>query len=167
MGVCGGINSINPFAAFYNAISGENIITGRPLSSIDRLEAWLNSASVVAGGVAGLAERLGLGTVPRFVGTDKPWTSGATPDSIYTYIDPRTGRAVQNAIYDSQGNVIGHVDFKTHGPDAPSGHGHIFPEPGNPASGHGPQAPHIPNSELPSGWSTLPPGVQPHTPIGG
>jgi RHS repeat-associated protein len=103
---------------------------------------------------------------PHFSGTDKPWTKGATPDSIYTHIDPKTGKAVQNAVYDSQGNVIGHVDFKNHGPGATSGHGHTFPQPGNPASGHGPGNPHIPNNQLPPGWDAVPPGVQPHTPIG-
>jgi hypothetical protein len=106
------------------------------------------------------------GERPHFSGTDKPLTEGATPDSTYTHIDPKTGNAVQNAIYDSEGKVIGHVDFKNHGPGAPSGHGHAFPEPGNPASGHGPGKPHIPNSDLPAGWDKLPPGVQPKTPIG-
>ena len=37
------------------------------------------------------------------------------------------------------------MDFKNHGPGAPSGHGHRIPQPGNPASGHGPGKPHIPN----------------------
>lgn len=103
---------------------------------------------------------------PHFSGTEKPRTEGATPNSTYTHIDPKTGKAVQNAIYDSEGNVVGHVDFKNHGPGAPSGHGHTFPEPGNPASGHGPGKPHIPNDQLPSGWDKLPPGVEPKTPKG-
>jgi hypothetical protein len=105
-------------------------------------------------------------TTPTFSGTVKPWTKGATPNSIYTHIDPKTGRGVQNAIYDDAGDVVGHLDFKNHGPGAPSGHGHTFPQPGNPASGHGAGKPHIPGNQLPSGWSTLPPGVQPHTPFG-
>ena len=105
-------------------------------------------------------------TPKQFQGTDKPWTTGATPNSTYTHIDPKTGRAVQNAIYDQNGNVIGHVDFKNHGPGALSGHGHQFPQPGNPASGHGPGMPHIPNNQLPPGWDTLPPGVSPQKPIG-
>lgn len=103
---------------------------------------------------------------PHFSGTDKPWTKGATPGSTYTHIDPKTGKAVQNAVYDDAGDVVGHVDFKNHGPGAPSGHGHTFPQPGNPASGHGKGKPHIPNNQLPPGWDTLPPGVQPHTPLG-
>ncbi len=105
-------------------------------------------------------------TTPTFSGTSKPWTKGATPNSIYTHIDPKTGRAVQNAIYDDAGDVVGHLDFKNHGPGAPSGHGHRFPQPGNPASGHGAGKPHIPGAQLPPEWSTLPPGVQPHTPFG-
>lgn len=76
------------------------------------------------------------------------------------------GKAVQNAIYDADGNVIGHVDFKNHGPGAPSGHGHQFPVPGDPSTGHGKGAPHIPPNQLPPGWGDLPPGVQPRTPIG-
>lgn len=103
---------------------------------------------------------------PRFNGTAKPWTQGATPNSVYTHIDPKTGKAVQNGVYGPDGKVIGHVDFKNHGPGAPSGHGHTFPQPGNPASGHGPGNPHIPNNQLPPGWDTLPPGVQPRTPLG-
>ena len=101
----------------------------------------------------------------HFSGTSKPRTTGATPNSKYTHIGP-DGKAVQNAIYDADGKVIGHVDFKNHGPGAPSGHGHQFPSPGNPASGHGPGKPHIPPNQLPPGWDDLPPGVSPRTPIG-
>ncbi len=101
---------------------------------------------------------------PHYSGTDKPLTTGATPNSIYTHIDPKTGKAVQNAIYDSNGSVIGHVDFKNHGIE--SGHYHEFPIPGNPASGHGAGKPHNPYSTIPSGWDILPPGIEPHTPIG-
>ncbi|QSD35729.1 RHS repeat protein [Pectobacterium brasiliense] len=100
----------------------------------------------------------------HFSGTEKPRTTGATPNSMYTHIDPKTGKAVQNAIYDNNGDVIGHVDFKNHGIE--SGHYHLFPEPGNPASGHGPGKPHYPHSGIPSGWDALPPGIEPHTPIG-
>ncbi len=99
-------------------------------------------------------------------GTQKPLTKGAAPNSIYTHIDPKTGRAIQNAIYDAKGNVIGHVDFKNHGPGALSGHGHHFPQAGNPASGHGAGKLHIPNNQLPPGWDQLPPSIQPQNPIG-
>jgi len=104
---------------------------------------------------------------PHFSGTNKPLTSGATPNSKYTHIGS-DGKAVQNAIYNGNGKVVGHVDFKRHGPgpEGASGHGHKFPEPGNPGSGHGRGKPHIPNDQLPSGWSNLPPGVSPRTPIG-
>ena len=47
-----------------------------------------------------------------------------------------------------------------------SGHGHSFPVPGNSGSGHGAGFPHIPYSQLPSNWITLPTGIPPHTPIG-
>ncbi|HVC96161.1 MAG TPA: RHS repeat-associated core domain-containing protein, partial [Pirellulales bacterium] len=105
------------------------------------------------------------GSGGQFTGTAKPWTNGATPNSVYTQLNPKTGNAVQNAIYDANGAVIGHVDFKPHGVGAPSGHGHAFP-PGQPGLGHGPGAPHIPNGQLPPGWAGLPPGVQPQVPIG-
>ncbi len=102
----------------------------------------------------------------HFYGTAKPFSDGATPGSIYTHIDPDSGKAVQNAIYNADGKVIDHVDFKNHGAGAPSGHGHRFPQPGNPSSGHGPGKPHIPSNQLPPGWDALPPKVEPHTPLG-
>jgi hypothetical protein len=126
------------------------------------LTGGLNKATGVIA-AAGKARKAANGG-GHFSGPSKPWTSSATPNSTYTHVDPKTGKALQNAIYDSNGNVIGHVDFKPHG-SAPSGHGHTFP-PGNPRPGHGPGAPHIPNSQLPPGWSNLPSGVSPHTPIG-
>jgi len=104
---------------------------------------------------------------PHVWGTSKPWTRGATPNSIYTYLDPNTGEAIQNAIYDANGDVIGHVDFSNHGMGATSGHGHAFPVPGDPSSGHRLGQPHhIPHHILPPGWDALPPGVKPRTPIG-
>ena len=97
-------------------------------------------------------------------GHDKPKTPGAKPNSVYTHVDKTMGKAKQNAIYNKDGDVVGHVDFKNHNP-ATSGHRHIFPQPGQPASGHGPNSPHIPNKSLPSGCDALPPGVKSQTPI--
>lgn len=106
----------------------------------------------------------GSNSGPHHSGTEKPWTKGATPNSTYTHIN-KDGKAIQNAIYDADGKVVGHVDFKPHG--HLSGHGHKFPIPGNPASGHKPGLQyHIPNEQLPPHWSNLPAGVSPHTPIG-
>ncbi len=51
-------------------------------------------------------------------------------------------------ILQSNGDVIGYVDFKNHGIE--SGHYHLFPEPGNPASGHGPGKTHYPHSGISS-----------------
>jgi hypothetical protein len=101
----------------------------------------------------------------HFQGYGKPWIRGATPNSIYTWIDIKTGRALQNAVYNQNGDVIGHVDFKNHGRGAVSGHGHQFP-PGNPFSGHGRGSNHLANNQLPSGWDTLPTGVPPYTTVG-
>jgi hypothetical protein len=98
-------------------------------------------------------------------GTTKPPTTGAAPNSMYTHVNS-SGRAVQTAIYDANGNVIAHIDFKNHGSSALSGHGHLFPTPGNPASGHGAGKPHVPNTDLPAEWLRLPGGVLPYTPIG-
>ncbi|MBX3060582.1 MAG: hypothetical protein KF770_29345, partial [Anaerolineae bacterium] len=95
-----------------------------------------------------------------FKGTEKPWTTGATPNSAYTQFNPKTGQPVQTAIYDSQGRVIVHVDWKIHG-SASVGHWHYLKVPGNPASGHGPNNPHNqpinPSTwGLPSNWNTWP-----------
>lgn len=98
-------------------------------------------------------------------GTGKPWTKGATPNSKYNHLDSN-GNVKQTAVYDGDGNVIGHVDYQNHGQGAPSGHGHTFPEPGNPASGHGKGKPHIPHDQLPPDWTELPPGINPSNPIG-
>ena len=100
----------------------------------------------------------------NFSGTTKPWLEGATPNSVYTYVSPTNGRAVQNAIYDADGKVIAHIDFNRHG-SAVSGHGHQFP-PGQPGLGHGPGTPHHQPGSLPPDWSFMPPGVSPQTPIG-
>ena len=100
----------------------------------------------------------------HFQGTEKPRVKGATPNSVYSHVDPKTGKVLQNAVYDADGKVVGHVDFKNHGIE--SGHWHEFPEAGNPASGHGPGKPHHPNSTVPEGWDVIPQGKQPHTPIG-
>jgi hypothetical protein len=103
---------------------------------------------------------------PHHSGTSKPWTKGASPNSIYTHLDPNTGEAIQNAIYDANGDVVGHVDFSNHGMGATSGHGHSFQVPGNPSSGHGAARPHIAHNALPAGWAALPAGVNPRIPIG-
>ena len=94
-------------------------------------------------------------------GTSRPRLFGATPNSIYTHI--KNNRAVQNAIYDNNGMVIGHVDFKNHGGLAVSGHGHKFSIPGDPSSGHGRGAIHYLPTDLPSEWLRLPSGILPHT----
>jgi RHS repeat-associated protein len=114
----------------------------------------------------------GPGSGAHTSGATAPLRAGATPNSIYTYTTPDGRLALQNAIYDQNGNVVAHVDFQNHGKDkktgaeAKSGHGHIFPQPGNPGSGHGPGKPHIENNQLPPAWSALPPGIQPETPVG-
>jgi RHS repeat-associated protein len=121
-------------------IVGEVVQGEKAVGTASKLEDTGTAGSdATAGGDAGASGSASAS------GTQKPPTKGALPNSTYTHIDPKTGKAVQNAIYDKDGNVVGHVDFKNHGPGAPSGHGHAFPEPGNPGSGHGPDKPHIPN----------------------
>ena len=87
------------------------------------------------------------------------------PNALHTRTSGDGRVAVQNTVYDHNGNAVAHVDFKPHGADAPSGHAHEFP-PGAPASGHGPGATHIPPENVPPDWSRTPPGVPPATPIG-
>ena len=113
------------------------------------------------------------GTGPHEQGTTPPPTKGGTPNSVYTHVDPKTGKAKQNAVYDQDGNVVAHVDFKNHGKDpndptkqAVSGHGHTFSTPGDPSTGHGKGKVHYDPGTLPPSYSALPPGVQPHTPLG-
>lgn len=91
-----------------------------------------------------------------FSGHSQPWRDGATPNSSYTQI--KNGKAFQTAYYNQNGKVIGHVDWKPHG-KALSGHGHVFTQPGNVQSGpfaHGKGNYHIPNSDLPVSWQTVP-----------
>ena len=93
----------------------------------------------------------GINIVATKSGTDKPWTKGAKPNSKYDHLEAN-GKAKQTAHYDENGDVIGHVDWKNHGQGVASGHGHKFPDAGNPASGHGRGKPHIPNQDLPKDW---------------
>ena len=102
----------------------------------------------------------------------KPVGTKVTPNSVHTYINHDAQQAIQNSIYDKNGDLVGHVDFKNHNPAndltnsrATSGHGHIFP-PGQPMLGHGKGAIHIPNKSLPAGWEALPEGISPRVPIG-
>lgn len=113
------------------------------------------------------------GTGPHTQGTAPPPTKGAAPNSVYTHVDPVTGKAKQNAVYDQNGNVVAHIDFKNQGKDpkdptkvAVSGHGHTFSTPGDPSTGHGKGADHHDPGTLPPSYSALPAGVQPRTPLG-
>ncbi len=128
----------------------------------EALSQWTNPELVVGGlsvGLSGLRPKL-----KQFSGTKKAWSEGATSNSIYTRVEPKTGNALQNTIYDSNGKAIGQVDFKPHmNKTQPSGHGHIMTEPGNLSSGH--NGDHIPNSQLPTDWNALPEGVVPMYPI--
>ena len=99
-----------------------------------------------------------------FSGTESPWTTGATPNSVYSHIN-KFGKVIQNAIYDASGDVIAHIDFKPHS-SAPSGHGHLFSVPGNPGTGHGTNYPHYPPGYFPAEWYRIPTNTIPHTSIG-
>jgi RHS repeat-associated protein len=107
----------------------------------------------------------GAGSGKLFSGTEKGWSSGATPNSKYVQVHPKSGKAIQTTIYDKGGNAVGHVDWKAqHG--AGSGHGHVL-APGDLGSGHGGKGTFYPPGELPAGWGELPPGVGPIHPLGG
>jgi len=103
------------------------------------------------------------GSGPIIFGPEKGPMSGGPPCGIHSRVG-KSGRVVQNTIYDSNGLPVGHVDFRPHG-GQPSGHGHNFP-PGEPGPGHGPGAPHIPPGQLPPDWLRTPPGLLPEKPIG-
>ncbi len=65
----------------------------------------------------GWVDPLGLtaGSGGQTSGTARPPLTGATPNSIYTKSDSTGTVAVQNAVYDGNGDLIGQVDFKNHG----------------------------------------------------
>jgi RHS repeat-associated protein len=103
------------------------------------------------------------GNLQHYSGTQPPLVAGASPNSLYSHVHPKTGKVVQNAVYDANGDVIGHVSFKNHGLE--SGHWHEFP-PAQPGLGHGKGAAHNPHTTAPDGWNTLPPGIASNLPIG-
>jgi RHS repeat-associated protein len=107
----------------------------------------------------------GPGSGPHSSGTEDPPLTGADPNSVYTRTYGDGSVAVQNTVYDENGNAVAHVDFKPHGPDAPSGHAHDFPPGGPVGGGHGPGAEHTPPADVPPDWSRTG-GVPPAYPIG-
>lgn len=157
----------NTFSNFASFITGGHVSLGQYSPSNGSQAVGLNNGAALLGaaGFAVGARTPSINAQSRFVGYEKPWLHGATPNSVYTHVHPGTGRALQNAIYDSNGSVIGHVDFKAqHG--QPSGHGHSFPVPGNPFSGHHGNAPTIAPNAVPNSWGQLPHGMEPMMPIG-
>jgi RHS repeat-associated protein len=132
-----------------------------PTNPVNRVDPWgLCPNSVPPGGP---------GSGPHTHGPDEPPLTGGAPNGLHTRTSGDGSVAVQNTVYDHQGNAVAHVDFKPHGGGtgvAPSGHAHEFPPGGPPASGHGPGATHIPPSDVPPDWSRTPPGVPPAYPIG-
>jgi RHS repeat-associated protein len=145
-----------------NSGGGGSIGGGLVLGGLVALAALAKEAGDVTGGVVG-AIGVGISVPPggHSIGTIQPPLTGS-PDGVYTHINAK-GTAIQNGIYDGSGDLIGHVDWKNHGPGAPSGHGHVFP-PRQPGVGHSPGAPHIPHEDLPSWWKYLG-GIDPHTPV--
>ena len=135
------------------------------ISPID--EVAVAAGALRAAATAGRVAKAGgdvANKVPHFKGTDKAWADGATPNSTYTQVHPNMpDKAIQNSIYNSEGKIIGQVDFKPqHG--APSGHGHKMTQPGNIGSGHQGAETYISPENLPSGWNKLPEGVGPIKP---
>jgi hypothetical protein len=102
---------------------------------------------------------------PHFVGTEKAWASGATPNSKWTQVHPTMrDKAIQTTIYDKKGRAIGQVDWKKqHG--AASGHGHGLTRPGDFSSGHQGNGLFYPPGQLPLGWGNLPSGISPIHPL--
>ena len=115
--------------------------------------------------LGGGASKAAPGSGTHRAGAEKAWPSGAESNSKWTQTTGDGTKAVQNTIYDADGNAVGQVDFKKHGPGAPPGHGHSFP-PGQPGVGHGPGATHLDPTNVPEGWADIPPGLQPAQPLG-
>lgn len=109
---------------------------------------------------AGAAPGAAPGSGTARWGTAKGWRSGAEPNSKWTQTSGDGKKAVQNTIYDANGDAVGQVDFKDHGANAPPGHGHAFP-PGQPGAGHGPGGSHIDPANVPQGWADIPAGTVP------
>ena len=103
------------------------------------------------------------GSGPVTTSNERGGKTGHLPYSRHIQLTRTGDRAVQIRIYDGNGDAVGDVDFKNH-PGAKSGHGHQYP-PQQIGEGHGKDAVHIPNADLPPGWADLPPGVTPVTPI--
>jgi hypothetical protein len=131
----------------------------------------VNMAGAVEGGYSlvkvlswlkGLKALFGSGKdLNSFSGVEKAWQSGATPNSIYTYLSS-DGKAVSNYIYNAEGKVIYQVDFGKHGKFL-SGHGHEMSIPGKLGSGH---TSHIPFNQVNPDYFKIPLGVQYSTPPG-
>ena len=104
------------------------------------------------------------GSGPITTSNERGGKTGHLPYSRHIQLTKTGDKAVQIRIYDGNGDAVGDVDFKKH-QEALSGHGHKYP-PQRIEQGHGENAEHIPNADLPPGWADLPPGVTPVTPIG-
>ncbi|RYZ42628.1 MAG: hypothetical protein EOO71_07130 [Myxococcaceae bacterium] len=122
-----------------------------------------HAASPLPGGMQASSTPL-PGSGPTIVSPEKGKLKG-TPYSRHVYVIEQGTKAVNIRIYDGNGEAVGDVDFKNHKDGAVSGHGHKFP-PMQPRVGHGVGAEHIPYKDLPEGWTDLPPGVTPVTPLG-
>jgi|GEM_PF-4364571 RHS repeat-associated protein len=107
----------------------------------------------------GGAPPLQPGQGPSIVGPKSPAPRGMPPYAKYTKTSADGTKAIQNTIYNGKGDAVGQVDFKQHG-TAPPGHWHEFP-PGDPKSGHGPDAPHNSPDTAPVWWSDVPEGMVP------
>ncbi|SDD42895.1 RHS repeat-associated core domain-containing protein [Niabella drilacis] len=112
---------------------------------------------------AGLLGTSTNGGFKTFAGTEKAWASGATPNSIYTYLSGDGKFAVSNYIYNAEGKVMFQVDFGRHNKIFSSGHGHNMSIPGNLGSGH---MSHMPWEQVPLNYFKIPKGVRYSTPIG-
>jgi RHS repeat-associated protein len=107
------------------------------------------------------------GELKSYFGTERAWSEGATPNSIYTQVSSDGKVAVQNSIYNSEGQVVHQVDFKNHGGGATSGHGHVMETPGKIGSGHNHTAgSFVPQEKVPAVYKKIPNGTLPSQQIG-
>ena len=100
----------------------------------------------------------GPGSGNHYSGNEEALTEGAEPNSIYTRTSGDGKVAVSNYIYDADGKLVYEVDFKRHGKNQPSGHGHRMSPPGDIKSGHLPEN-HVAPQNVPSRYKVIPEGM--------
>ena len=134
------------------------------------IAAATDGAARLAGGAGAVAPTTGAtasaAELEALSGTGRALGEGA-PHSIYTQISSDGKAAVQNTIYNSEGQATHQVDFKNHRSGATSGHGHVMGTPGEIGTGHRhTPGSFVPHESVPAAHKVIPAGTKPSKPIG-